>query len=1281
MEIYKARETIQRMGEDKRKSLEGGGKDFQGALKRLVGIWRDPSHALIELLQNADDAEATTVEYKISPNGILFKHNGHPFTEREVRAICSVDDTTKDVEKHTGFMGIGFKAVFKLSTSPFILCAPWQFCFSPDGFLPGDWGWILVPRWVESIPSEVGEVPDGNTVYWLPYKEELSKDAIGRIEGDIFERFDSLCLMFLRNIRQIQIQRSDGRTRKLRCEDDTVIEDKDGEETPHRYKVFRKLFRVPDEAKVGYPVQDSGRDKAKVREILLVFALDSKGNLQPMTNSPLYTYLPTDCFPGLRFVVQGDFILDSQRSNVDESLEWNQWLWRCVKDLLIDAIEGFIDDKDNHVEGFKNSERLRYQFYRVLPSKGDFASTSGESVIQTELIEPFWDYCRENPVIVTSSNAWAKPSEAVLTTPEVQELLDTEKLKALTKREHFVHANVQEVRGLLLDMGVTDFPEREILEALEDHDWVNSKDSQWFSQLYVFLWDRLYDDENRWTDWWRQEVRAKSLPIVRISEGIAKNPDEVLFPPVSEKETELATGIPGILFVDGSFLEGTAQKVLENLGVRTLGAENVIRAVIIEGFEDGTWQDWSEGQLERCVRFVREWLKRRQWKPPADLQRKLGAARVRTEGGVLERADKCYCPEHDLKFLFPEGNFARLHESDEDQHKFLLALGVKDKPLLFVDEDEEYGRYYGPDFASGWKDYWSWLDGEHYLPRSTWYQKVSKLSCLDGWDRMQWSSEVAEVMLGCLVRHWEGEYKSHMKSSYEYYFRTSKTEEVPSYFAWQLLETKWLPTDKGLMEPSAEIFLPLPKIKKVVGDLVPYISIPGSWKEQEFLVQGQEFFKSLELRTELDIEALRYLLEVAQDNPVDDNLRIHLSRIYRALGRLLEEENGSELRKLKLLTEARTFEDSTSLYWNDDPDLGAHFQDAEGLRFAWIPDGVERRYIEILFQQSGVKVLSKHASRELVRPVTAEASEKWVDSLRRKAIYIYSLLKHHNADRAVMAGEKLSKVLARSSDRIEVLIGLDGVERTAIVDAFYDVDGDVFYLVQDVEGFEISLELARAFGLDFAYISDIEVILHQEDDRIEERLQRQGIALLHWETEPLPPVTVQQEEKPEDQQEEMPEVVREIEASQLVSVEEEESVISRAPRRQVQRTGLSYDERMKEEVSNIERIIRFEEDQGRSAKDVSKEYRGFDLESIDKATNEIRYIEAKAPSHVMLTPHEYEVAKEKGSSYYLYVVDHDILFIKQDPANSCSIASIETLETRWKIRGWRENALMYELPM
>lgn len=51
-------------------------------------------------------------------------------------------------------MGLGFKAVFKLSTSPFIFSPPWQFRFSPDGFPVDDWDEFLFPAGLIPFPQK-----------------------------------------------------------------------------------------------------------------------------------------------------------------------------------------------------------------------------------------------------------------------------------------------------------------------------------------------------------------------------------------------------------------------------------------------------------------------------------------------------------------------------------------------------------------------------------------------------------------------------------------------------------------------------------------------------------------------------------------------------------------------------------------------------------------------------------------------------------------------------------------------------------------------------------------------------------------------------------------------------------------------------------------------------------------------------------------------------------------------------------------------------------------------
>jgi len=1293
-----ARKVIEQIAQEKRERLKGGGADFQGALKRLVGIWSDPSHALIELLQNADDANATAVEYRMLPNGILFKHNGHIFTKDEVRAICSIDTSTKDAEKHTGFMGIGFKAVFKLSTSPLIFCPPWQFYFSQRESQPGDWGWILIPHWIDSLPAEVTKISDGTTVFWLPYKKDLSKEAIEQIEKSILERFDGLCLMFLRNVRRIQIATPEGIARQLYVEGDTVIEERDGEKISKRYKVLRKTFNIPKEVKTEYEVQDSGRDKAVVREIILAFALNSEGDLQRMYNSQLYTFFPTECHTDLRFAVQGDFILDTQRSHINKSLEWNRWLWRCVRALLIDSIEGFTDENGNYVQGFKEIGRMRYQFYRILPRREDFWRAA--EMIKTELAEPFWSYCRDNPLILTSDDKWVKPSEAILATPVVQELLDQEKLADLKSRYHFVHPEVKEAKGFLKEIGVSKLEEHEMLKALEDKDWVASKDDDWFRRLYNFLWMGLYSD-NRWEDSWRLRNKARDLPFIKTSQDVVMRAEAVLFPPIQEQET-YTPRIPGIFFVDMALLDDNARRLMENLGVKPFNVENVIRTVILKAFKNGPGEQWDEEQLTECITLLRDWLRERKWDPPRNMRDDLKEVRIRTEDGNWGKAGECYLPKEDLKSLYRTANFAQLDEKDEEQQDFLLALGVHDKPRV-LHTSERYDILYsskGPDFTPDWSKYLDWLREDCSLPYSTWYRRISDISALDHWHEIEWHPQNAAIMLSYLVQHWNNYYEQHKTSQYEYFYYSDKTQYIPSYLEYQLRETKWLPTTKGLKKPSKEIFLPRKEIQRVAGDLVPYLILPDGCNEQEFFNQGREFFEEfLSLRTNLDIHTLKYLLEIVHEyDNVDDRIKRCLKEIYRSLGKLLLEDDIELWGRIKLLTEANTFKDSTDLYWKDDYDLGQYFRDIEKALFAWIPDNVERKFIEIFFQKTGVKALSEHTSRKLEKtettktPTLDETCTRW---LRSKAKYIYSLFVHYSANKADISTKKLSEIKVKSHDALKLHVNLDDISERAVgVPVFYDEDNNTLHRTHEATNFDIALELARAFGLKPEYVDSLETLLHKHKrEEIERKFQRQGIPLLDLnrtrESSSSEPPAIY-----EPSSEQPPALSESLSTEPPARYEPLSKQPSTSPEPSSSKPPITYELPSKRpptspsggggsqtteiEILNIQRIIEFEKDQGRNARDVSRDHLGYDIKSTDPKTGEFRYIELKSSSRVELTPHEYDVAQREGPNYYIYVIDGNNLYVIKDPSHSSEIT--RDIVERFKIIRWWEAGQKYSLP-
>ena len=110
-----ARKLIQRIADEVRPDATR--KRISRIIKLLLGSFA-PEHIITELLQNADDVEATFAEIELTDKGILFFHNGYEFDEVHLRALCDIGETTKKPRVHIGFMGVGFKAAFKVSDNP-----------------------------------------------------------------------------------------------------------------------------------------------------------------------------------------------------------------------------------------------------------------------------------------------------------------------------------------------------------------------------------------------------------------------------------------------------------------------------------------------------------------------------------------------------------------------------------------------------------------------------------------------------------------------------------------------------------------------------------------------------------------------------------------------------------------------------------------------------------------------------------------------------------------------------------------------------------------------------------------------------------------------------------------------------------------------------------------------------------------------------------------------------------------------------------------------------------
>lgn len=103
-------------------------REFRGVWNSIIDKYPEAAHFVYELLQNADDAEASEVLIKVYPQKMYFKHNGKKHFDitddsakipGDINAITGIGNSTKgDAQNKIGKFGVGFKAVFQYTDVP-----------------------------------------------------------------------------------------------------------------------------------------------------------------------------------------------------------------------------------------------------------------------------------------------------------------------------------------------------------------------------------------------------------------------------------------------------------------------------------------------------------------------------------------------------------------------------------------------------------------------------------------------------------------------------------------------------------------------------------------------------------------------------------------------------------------------------------------------------------------------------------------------------------------------------------------------------------------------------------------------------------------------------------------------------------------------------------------------------------------------------------------------------------------------------------------------------------
>ena len=310
--------------------------DSSETIKRFIkdhiaNQYSDPTHFIYELLQNAEDARATRVEFRLFSDRLELEHDGDLFTEADVISICRIMESTKVDESAIGKFGIGFKSVYTHTLSPNIHSGDEHFTIVG----------LRIPKSIDAHDSRLG------TLFVLPFDaEEIEhKDSFTRIAGRL-EDLKVRTLLFLKHITEISYEIDGGASglylkQVEKCDEDDFASTvkllgQSDEDIEENWLVFHR------------GVSRDGRDLTveiafRVRE--WVGTLDSRPEFQALTKSPLYVFFPTKQETRLGFLMQGRFRTTPNRESILVDNDYNEALFRETAELVVKALHWLSEKK------------------------------------------------------------------------------------------------------------------------------------------------------------------------------------------------------------------------------------------------------------------------------------------------------------------------------------------------------------------------------------------------------------------------------------------------------------------------------------------------------------------------------------------------------------------------------------------------------------------------------------------------------------------------------------------------------------------------------------------------------------------------------------------------------------------------------------------------------------------------------------------------------------------------------------------------------------------------
>jgi len=527
----------------------------------LTQLYSERTHFIYELLQNAEDAEATKVRFKLSKDCFEVYHNGRVFNEADIKGICSIVSSTKvNDSTKIGKFGIGFKSVYAYTSSPEIHSGDEHF---------------VIEKFVRPKAVPIQEILHHEYTTYFIIKFNLDnlpkENAFQEIKTHL-KQFNPHNLIFLNNIEEISWYLENERQEVFKRE---LVENNNDYK-----KVVINVNSLSENRQDYWLIFGKSIPNYSPRKVEVAFSLieDKKtGQLKidavPHSHSQLVVVFPTEKETRLNFLIQGPYLTTTDRAKIKVEDPFNRQLIELTADLV-----AFI------IPTLKNLGLLTVNCLQYFPiRKDDFPVDS----FFYPVFEKVRETLKRNTLLPSAEGDYITAHQAKLTRNTAFRKLfsDTQLYQLFGSNHRWLSHEISENRPPALFRYLKEQLEVEIIEperlAIQfNQNFIEKQSDQWVAEFYQFL----KNQEGLWkVDINRKNPPLLNKPFIRLANNEHVTPfkyntrePNAYLPP--ENQTNFPTVKREIAMIS------EVKEFLKNLGLKEPSIFTEVNEIIISNY-------------------------------------------------------------------------------------------------------------------------------------------------------------------------------------------------------------------------------------------------------------------------------------------------------------------------------------------------------------------------------------------------------------------------------------------------------------------------------------------------------------------------------------------------------------------------------------------------------------------------------------------------------------------------------------------------------------------------